>query len=117
MKPGRFTIPASIAVTFLMAMMFPAKSQFVADDSYAGIPPQDLTAILKTVAAKFDRPDSVLFAGLRLVDRGYCGFVNATLDYEAFVPFFFDAASLRIELGSKGKLSDTPTIKQLEACR
>jgi hypothetical protein len=119
-RSGEFAITAA---AFMLATTLFTKAQIVADDSFVEISQPDLSLILKMVSATFDRPDSVLFAELRSVNRGYCGFVNATLEYEGYFPFFFEPATGRVELGIKGRLPDTQEglpdaseIKEPEAC-
>jgi hypothetical protein len=104
------------AFATLTVMTAPAKSQFVADDSYAGIPEQHLQIILKNVLAEFNQPAWKIFSGLRAVKQGYCGYLNTTLDYDGFVPFYFDPTTLAVRLGTRGKLLDSPTIGEPEPC-
>jgi len=89
----------------------------MADDSFAGIPPQDLQLILQHVSVKFDASALTLFAYLKSVERGYCGYVNATLEYDGYVPFFFDLETSRVELGSPDRLPEMPAEAKLVACR
>jgi hypothetical protein len=117
MKFRQFMGLAAIVATPMTVMTGPAASQFVADDSLVEISREHLPQILQKVSAKFDQPDQTLFAKLRFVEGGYCGYVNATLEYDGFIPFFLDLVSSQVELGPKGKLPDAPTRREPRACR
>jgi hypothetical protein len=109
------TVSLGVAA-FVVATTASAASSMMADDSFAGIPPQDLPLILKHVSVKFDASALTLFAYLKSVNHGYCGYVNATLEYDGYVPFFFDPETSHVELGHPDKLPESPTEDKLAAC-
>lgn len=102
-------------VAFLVTITASTASPIMADDSYARIPPRDVQLVLEHVSVKFDASALTLFAYLKSVRRGYCGYVNATLEHDGFVPFFFDRETFHAELGYADKLPETPAAT-LVAC-
>jgi hypothetical protein len=44
------------------------------------------------------------------------GYVNATLEYHEYVPFFFDSETFNLELGHPDKLPEMPREGKLVAC-
>lgn len=112
----RVVVSIIIGMIIMVTMHLPADAQIVADDSYAGIPSRDLTRLMKIVTMKFISSDTILFAGLKVARHGYCGFVNATLEHNGFIPFFFDADDERVQFGIKGTITDA-ALSQLEQCQ
>ena len=106
----------AIAGGFWIVMTLPVQAAFVADDTFASIPKEHLRLIMSKVSARSEQPSSAIFARLRAVDRGYCGYVNTTLEYEGFSPFFVDLETLRVEIGLKGKLPIVPRAEEPEGC-
>jgi hypothetical protein len=89
----------------------------VADDSYITIPQHDLSALIERISATLREPGSTIFAQLRAVAGGYCGYANPTLEYDGFIPFFFDGENQIVEFGSKVRLLDTPATTIPKPCR
>lgn len=92
-------------------------SSFVADDSYAAIPTALLKSTIDHVSAHFSTRNPILFAELRAVNLGICGFVNASLEYRGYIPFFFESASAAVRLGKEGRLRANSAAAQIKQCR
>jgi hypothetical protein len=100
----------SIGIVLVLAcgLASAAELPIVADDSYAGIPKRDLDLILSHLAGNLSAKTPTLVAQLRPVRDGYCGYVNTSLEHDAFVPFYFDTSNLTLKFAAKRKLSENP---------